>query len=554
MFIPKFSKHLRKTYDSYQMTIVVLIILLYLASMLAIGFIVQRRGGVETSKGYLVANRNVGPVLIGGTLFATFWGGGTLLGGAGAAYGGHMLATIADPWASGITLLLMAVFFVTILRKMKIASLGEMYYLRYGSKGALVASLLSLPTLIFWTSVQILAISKILNVLVGIPGVESAIIAGMIVIIYTYLGGMLAVIITDNIQMVLILLGLAVLIPTGIAYVGGFDVIAANTPTDFWSILPSDNSPSGIGWTVTGIMAWFAAWCGMGLGSLASLDISQRVFCARDDQAARQGLLLGTGLYWVAGLGPIFLGLLGIVMVNTGMIDGTILAEDPELIVPFLAKTLLSPWMMALFVGSLMAAIMSTASSAIFASAAVISTNFVHGAVSDHIRDEKAVLRFTRFLVVIIGLFCIGISFCAPGLYDLMIFGFTLLFACLFWAVVCGLFWKRANAPGAIASMLGGLATTIIGIIVLSIQQGAPTLVPPDNEWTVFFTFGPTVIAGIAMYVVSMLTQETYPPVPLKDTDGTILKWPELDKVSGGILKEKGHPGAITSPVSTKDD
>lgn len=524
------------------MTIELLIILLYLAAMLAIGFIVQRRGGVDTSRGYLVANKSVGPLLIGGTLFATFWGGGTLLGGAGAAYSGHMLATIADPWASGVTLILMAIFFVTILRKLKIASLGEMYFLRYGTRGAHLASLLSLPTLIFWTSVQILAIGKILNVLVGLPGVESAILAGLIVIIYTYLGGMLAVIITDNIQMVLILLGLAILIPTGITFVGGIDVIAENTPTDFWSILPSDASPSGLGWTFTGIMAWFAAWCGMGLGSLASLDISQRVFCARDDQAARQGLVLGAGLYWVAGLGPIFLGLLGIVMVNTGMIDGAILAEDPESIVPFLAKTLLSPWMMALFVGSLMAAIMSTASSAIFASAAVISTTIVHGAVSDHARDDKKVLRLTRALVVVIGLFSIGISFVAPGLYDLMIFGFTLLFACLFWTLVCGLFWKRANAPGAIASMAGGFLTTVAGVVVLSVQQGTLTLVPPDNEWTVFFTFVPMVVGGILMYTVSMLTQKIHPPVPLKDTDGVVLKWPDLEETT--IVTEKGYPVA----------
>jgi len=536
------------------MSLEVLIILLYLVSMLAIGFLVQRRGGIETSKGYLVANRNVGPVLIAGTLFATFWGGGTLLGGAGAAYGGYLLATIADPWASGVTLLLMALFFVTILRRMKIASLGEMYFIRFGMKGAILASFLSLPTLIFWTSVQILAIGKILNVLIGLPEVESAVLAGAIVIIYTYLGGMLAVIITDNIQMVLILLGLAVLIPTGISYVGGLDVIAANTPDGFWSILPEDDSPSGIGWTVTGIFTWFAAWCGMGLGSLASLDISQRVFCARDDRAARQGLVFGAGLYWVAGLGPIFLGLLGIVMANTGLIDGTLLAQDPELIVPYLAQALLEPWMMAIFVGSLMAAIMSTASSAIFASAAVISTDFIHGSVSDHVRDEKKVLRFTRLLVVAIGLLCIGISFIAPGVYDLMIFGFTLLFACLFWTVVCGLFWKRANAPGAISSMLAGFFTTIAGIVVLSLQEGVLTVVPPDNEWTVIFNFVPTVAAGIAMFGVSLLTQASHPPLPLKDSDGIVLKWPELEQGAGMTLPGRGYRAPVAAAVIVDDD
>ncbi|WP_317136450.1 sodium:solute symporter family protein [Methanochimaera problematica] len=512
------------------MGIEVFVIAIYLISMLAIGFIVQRRGSVESAKGYLIANRNVGPVLIGGTLFATFWGGGTLLGGAGAAYQSHLLGTIADPWASGITLLLMAFFFVTILRKMKIASLGEMYYLRYGKRGAAVASILSLPTLIFWTAVQILAIGKILNVMVGLPAFESSLIAGAIVIIYTYLGGMLAVIWTDNIQMVLILIGLAILIPTGIVYVGGMDVIATHTPEDFWSFLPSDASPSGVDWSITGFLVWFAAWCGMGFGSLASLDISQRVFCARDDKSAKQGLALGAGLYWVAGIGPIFLGLLGIVMVQTGLMDPSVLASDPELIIPFLAKELLNPWLMALFVGSLMAAIMSTASSAIFASAAVISTDFVHGAVSDKSREQGDVLRFTRRLVVAIGLLCILISFIAPGLYDLMIFGFTLLFACLFWTLVCGLFWKKANTPGAVASMLSGFLTVLVGGAILSIQSGEITLVPADNEWMIFFTFVPVIMGGIAMFVVSLLTQKSHPPIPLRDSDGNILKWPELEE------------------------
>jgi len=78
-----------------------MIINFYLISMLTIGFYVQRRGGIESANGYLVANRNVGPILIGGTLFATFCGGGTLPGSAGAAYGRYLLGTIADPWASG---------------------------------------------------------------------------------------------------------------------------------------------------------------------------------------------------------------------------------------------------------------------------------------------------------------------------------------------------------------------------------------------------------------------------------------------------------------------
>ena len=156
------------------------------------------------------------------------------------------------------------------------------------------------------------------------------------------------------------------------------------------------------------------------------------------------------------------------------------------------------------------------------------STLFIKESVSDHAIEQKRILRLTRYLVVGIGAFCIGISLLATGLYDLMIFGFTLLFACLFWAVACGIFWKRANGPGSIASMLTGFGTVIVGSIALSISEGAITIVPPTNEWLIFFTFVPTLLSGIMMFAVTMATQRSHPPRPLKDTDDIILKWPDL--------------------------
>ena len=528
------------------------IITLYLIAMLIIGFLTQKIG-TSSSKGYLVANRNVGPILIGGTIFATFWGGGTVMGGAGAAFNSYNLGTVADPWASGITLIIMALFMVPILLKMKIGTLGEMYRIRFGKRGAYIASILSVPTLIAWTAVQMVAIGKMLNLFIGMAPWMSMLLAGGIVIIYTYMGGMLAVIWTDNIQAAIIILGLLVLIPTAICYVaaGGnpdfsitFDNLAAglstikdNTPNDFWTLAPSADSdhPSGMVRSLKGILVWLAAWCGMGLGSLASLDITQRVFSARDVKAAKGGLLTGAGLYWVAGLGPIFIGLLGIVMMQLGMftsVEAALVTTDAEVIVPMLAQKLLSPLPMAIFVGSLMAAIMSTSSSTIFASAAVISTVLIPGTVGGSKSEEadKKAIKMTKYLVVVIGVFCIGISMLAVSLYDLMIFGFTLLFACLFWVVVCGLFWKKANIPGGIASMLVGITFSMLGCLYLSIQAGTLVIVPEDSSWEIYFTFVPWLFSGIAMFAVSLLTQKSHPPLPLTDSSGEILKWPELEK------------------------
>lgn len=535
----------------------IIVIAAYLLLMLIIGVVTQKIGS-SSSKEYLVANRNMGALLIGGTLFATFWGGGTVMGGAGAALNSYNLGTVADPWASGITLLILAFFMVPLLLKMKIGTLGEMYRIRFGKRGAYVASLLSVPTLIAWTAVQMVAIGKMLNLFIGVEPWISMLLAGGIVIIYTYMGGMLAVIWTDNIQAAIIILGLFALIPSAVCYIAaggsmdfalnldnlisGMGIIKENTPNDFWTLFPSADSthPSGITRTLKGFLIWAAAWCGMGLGSLASLDITQRVLTAKNEKAAKNGLFAGAGLYWVAGLGPIFIGLLGIVMLKLGLFSGaevSTLANDSEVIVPMLAQKLLSPLPMAIFIGSLMAAVMSTSSSTIFASAAVISTVLIPGTIGERQSQEndKKAIQMTKRLVVLIGLFCIGISLLAVSLYDLMIFGFTLLFACLFWAVVCGLFWKKANIPGGIASMLTGITFSILGCVYLSLQSGALTIVPAEPEWDIYFTFVPWLFSGIAMFAVSLLTQKKYPPLPLKDTDGVILKWPELEKT---IAKE----------------
>lgn len=513
----------------------IVVILLYLLLTLLIGYITQTKSSTS-AKSYLVANRNIGSLLIGGTIFATFWGGGTLMGGAGASYISYNLGTLADPWSSGLTLIIMALFMTSLLLKINIGTLGEMYYIRFGKTGSYLASMLSIPTLIAWTTVQLVAIGKLLNLFIDINPIYSMIIAGLIVIIYTYMGGMAAVILTDNIQAGIIILGLIVLIPTCICYISsnyaeysktitlnnfiyGIYYIKDNIPIDFWSLFPSSDPghPSGITWQegLKSILKWASSLCGMGLGSLASLDITQRILCAKNETVAKKGLIIGTLLYWIAGLGPIFIGLLGIILCNLNLIDEILLYNDPEIIVPYLAKKLLNPIPLSLFIGSIMAAVMSTSSSTIFASAATITTSIFPGSTNENIDilESKKAMKLTKKLVILIGLFCIFLGMFAPNLYTLMIFGFTILFACLFWVVICGLYWNKANTPGCIASMIVGFIASIICCIFASYYCKAFVLIPIGMPlWDICFTFIPWLLSGITMFVVSLLTQKKYPP------------------------------------------
>ncbi|HJK77412.1 MAG TPA: hypothetical protein O0Y06_06245 [Methanocorpusculum sp.] len=525
--------------------LVLLIVVIYMAMMIAIGYFVQRKGADKSAENYLIANKGVGPLMVGGTVFSTNWCGGVLLGAAGTAYTGYVVSTIADPWATCLTLVLMAAFFCVILRKLKIASLSEMYRLRFGKRGATVATLMCIPSMITWTAANIVALTTIFKLFLDFDPLICAIIAGLIVVLYTYLGGMLAVVYTDNIQAVMIMLGLIILIPTGIAFVGGFDALAAATPENFWNLLPNDGAGAvASGFTVDplGIFTWLAGLSGMGFGYLASVELTQRVLCARDTKAARQGLLLGSGMYAIAGFFSMMIALIAIVMVSQGATTpsgipmGELLAEDGNYVLLVLAERLFDPSvmgiigvaLMAIFIGSLLAAIMSTSSSTIFAASAALSTLMLHGSLSKYATTSLQVLRLTRMLVLVIGVFCVFFSFVIDSLYWMMIFSFTILFNCMFWALVGGLFWKRCNASAAIASILVGFAGVILCIIAQSIYFGQIAIEPQDNLWIGIQTFVPWALGGIAMLVTALLTQKSDPPVALCDTDGELVKWEDL--------------------------
>lgn len=90
-----------------------------------------------------------------------------------------------------------------------------------------------IPSMITWTAANIVALTTTFKLFLDFDPLICAIIAGLIVVLYTYLGGMLAVVYTDNIQAVMIMLGLIILIPTDIAFIGGFEALAAATPENY---------------------------------------------------------------------------------------------------------------------------------------------------------------------------------------------------------------------------------------------------------------------------------------------------------------------------------
>ncbi|MBK5253248.1 MAG: hypothetical protein JJE03_02050 [Peptostreptococcaceae bacterium] len=480
----------------------IIIIVIFVIGIMVVGKIASMK--IETSEDYLVAGRGSPLLLVVGTLFATFWGGGTIIGATGAAYNEGIFGVVGDPFAAGLALILIGLIFVKILRKLNISSIGELYKLRFGQTTGYIASALMIPTYVIWTAVQLLAIGKILNVMFDINFNLTFILATVVIVSFTYMGGLLAVAWTDAIQMTIIFIGLIVILVVGINSAGGVEEIVANTPKDYWNILPREKNISG--W-----ITYLAMWVGMSLGNIPSPDIAQRAFMAKDVKTAKKGMIIAGGLYWTVGFIPIIIGLIGITLVNNGVLNEGIFITDSELLIPVMAKELLGPVGMGVFVASLVAAIISSASTSLFATA-VLFSNDIYKPLIFSIKGKDSsgnneMIKATRIFVVIVGVLSAVVGLLSNNIYDLTIFAFTLQFGVLFFPFVFALKSKTVNTYGIIAGMIVGFSINAIGCILQA------SVIPEPWE---FFTLIPALANMLAILTISYITKSKQNVVPIE--------------------------------------
>ncbi len=478
------------------------IVVLFLVGIIIVGKVASMR--ISNTEDYLVANRKAPLYLLIGTLFATFWGGGTIIGAAGSAFEGGLYNVIGDPFAAGLSLVLIGLFFVRILRKLKIRSLGELYSFRFGKKTGYFASAVMIPTYIIWTSVQLLAIGKIINVLLGIDFITAFLVATAVVVCFTYMGGIVAVIWTDLIQMVIILVGLLAIMYVSIKTIGGISQLHALTPSDYWQFLPSQR----------GFMPWItylAMWVGMALGNIPSPDIAQRAFIARDIKTAKQGMIITGFLYWSIGFVPIILALIAIVFISKGLIPYELIGQDSDLVVPILAQKLFGPIGLGIFIASLVAAILSSASTSLFATAVLFSNDIFRPLLQNKLgkeKLEKSMLRATKIFVLLVGILAAVFGLSSSSIYDLTIFAFTLQFGALFFPFVFALKLKNITSQGIIAGMLTGIGINLVGSII------EKSVIPEPWE---FYTLVPALANMLVILIVSHFTKNKSGGRPLAE-------------------------------------
>ena len=470
-------------------TIIFIGVSIYMLGMIAVGLYASRK--THTVGEFMVAGRGLPLWICSFTVMATWFGGSTIMGGAGAAYSDGMLGVIEDPWGGALALLLVGFFFARTFRRLRIITVADFMEQRYGRLAAIAITITQVFANTVWVASMLVGFALIFKSLTGIP-MDVGIYSGAVIIVfYTAIGGMWAVALTDFIQMCIILVGLVVLFTVVWFNIGGWGAIAPHLGEHTFRMIPLDN-------TLDQWLNYLRAWTIIGLVDISSQTLFQRVASAKSERVAQNAFYFGGFGYLVFGMIPVLLGIIGSVTMPE--------LEDTEGVIPAMMVEYLHPVAVAVFVGALLAAIMSSADSALLAVGSLIGKNVLSMVKRD--ATPQLSLLVTRAAIPVAGIVAVFVAKNVREVYTLMVDSNILGLAVIIVPFILGVWWSKANRTGALTGMAAGIAAWLITM------QVAPAW-PAD--------FMGLAACLVTMLVVTPLTQKFDPPHEIRDIDGNVV-------------------------------
>ena len=430
-------------------------VVIYLGVTIAIGLWAARR--VHNSKDYLIAGRSLPLYMSVATVFATWFGAETVLSVSATFAKDGLSGIVADPFGSSFCLFFVALFFARAFYRMDLLTIGDFYRKRYGKPVEVATSIAITASYLGWTSAQLTALGLAFSVLSGgaMSLSEGIVLGAAIVLGYTIWGGMWSVAWTDLFQTVIIVLGLwSIAWLVGDMAGGAAKVVSAAYEAGRLEFWPKGGARE---W-----LAFFAAWITLAVGSIPQQDVFQRVTSARDESTAVKGSLIGGAAYFVFAFVPIYIAYAAL------MIDPSLKqlfqAEDSREIQRILPELILNRtplWAQIVFFGALLSAILSTASGAILAPTGLFTENVLRPFVP-HMSDRQFLLTL-RIVLVTFALAALLFALNSRStMYEMVQSAYKVTLVGAFVPLAAGLLWKRANAAGAVTSILLGLVSWLL--------------------------------------------------------------------------------------------
>ncbi|WP_352400168.1 sodium/pantothenate symporter [Anaerotignum sp.] len=478
--------------------ILMTVLVLYLLANLGIGLYVSKKqakidaeAGTGFINNYFIGGRSMGGLVLAMTLVATFTSASSFIGGPGVAYTKGLvwvyLSIIQVPTAF-IILGVLGKKFAIISRKTNAVTVTDYLRARYKSPAVVIISSVAL-VLFFIAQMmsQFIGGAVLFQTITGLPYVYGLLLFGAIVIIYTTIGGFKAVVTTDTIQGLVMVLGGFIILFTIVRVGGGFEAIVDKLNM----VNPTWNDPTVGGTTPKAYVMSF--WVLVGIGVLGLPQTAVRGMGFKDTKSLHSAMIYGT----------IVVGFLMLVMHISGAFAPAIL--DPseiassDYVVPTLVLKYMNPVVAGLFIAAPLSAVMSTVSSLlILASAAIVKDIYLNYIAKEKgnidnadAKFEKKIGKMSMITTLIVGIIVFVFTIYPP---DLIVWinlfamgGLECAFLC---PILFGLYWKKSNATGAILSSVIGVICFLLMTTYKVTILGASPIVPSIIVSVVAFVVG----------------------------------------------------------------
>ena len=460
------------------------LVIAYLLITIAIGLVAAKR--VKNSADFAIAGRHLPLAMIVTTTFATWFGSETVLGIPAKFVNSGLNGVVEDPFGAGSCLILVGVFFAAKLYKMSLLTISDYYRERYGRTVEVVCSIIIMVSYLGWVSAQVTALGLVFNLLSGgaISMPLGMAIGVVSILAYTLFGGMWSVAVTDFMQMIILVVGLATIAVFAGQQAGGADkVVALAVSQDMFKFWPEPNFHD--------IVFFVAAAITMMLGSIPQQDVFQRVMSANSEYAASRGPVLGGIFYILFAFVPMFLVVSAMIIMPEKAL--TLMQEDPQKVLPTLVMEHMPFVMQVLFFGALLSAIKSCASATLLAPSVTFTENiwrqfYPHSSDQQELKAMRVTVLVFSALVLVYAIVMQGSS-----IYEMVSGAYQVTLVGAFVPLVFGLYWPRATTQGALFAIAAGLAVWLT------------LLLTPAGE-----AF-PAQLAGVLASLAGMLLGSTLP-------------------------------------------
>ncbi len=452
-------------------------VLIFLILMLCISVYIQKSSQNDRkkdfAKDYFIGGRTLGGFVLAMTTAATYSSVSTFVGGPGMAwiigYGWLYMAIVQVV----VIFLVLGVFgkkIALVARRIDAVTIIDVLRARYQSNT--LANLAALIIVAFFCTTmvaQFVGAAKLFEAVTGFSYFTGLTLFGLIVVIYTTIGGFKGVAITDACCAIAMIVGLGILLGAMMETGGGFTkimgYISTNHP-DMLEPLSAGKMPLSL---------YISQWLLVGICTLALPQSVVRGISFKSTRALHRAMIIGTIVIGAMTLVATWIGIL-----SKGILTGSLAAYGGSVdnITPLTIIASMSPfWAGVTIIGPIAATISTVSSLLLSASSSIVKDIYMHHKqMQGHLVSNNTVRKFSLVCTIILGLIVYSIAITPPSVIWLInMFAFGGLETAFFWVLIFGLFWSKANKTGALAAMAGGVlvycVTMALKLKVLDLHQ-----------------------------------------------------------------------------------